>query len=146
MKNYNVNGKVIDITLDNDKIVKVSTEYVNNMVKNLGISEEEAIITWLEDEGYMENEEQNELDNIAKANKPKIKATTEKPKKKTPKERTQKPNPTKEKIIQNIAEMLENMQVDNLNIENKAKLITFTLDGHDFKLDLVQKRPPKTEK
>ena len=38
-----------------------STKYLENMVKNLEIDMDEAVLTWLEDEGYLENEEQEEL-------------------------------------------------------------------------------------
>lgn len=145
MKDYRENGSVIEITLDTDKIVKVSTKYIDNMVDKLDIDKEDAILTWLEDEGYLENEEQEELCQISKENKFKMVATSEKPKKKTPKERVQKENPTKELIIATIAKALENLDISNLNIENKAKLITFTLGNEDFKVDLVQKRKPKAK-
>ena len=42
-----------------------------------------------------------------------------------------------------MAETLATLNVADLNIENKAKLITFSLNGEQFKLDLVQKRKPK---
>ena len=34
---------------------------------------------------------------------------------------------------------------ENLIVENKAKLVTFTLDNKDFKIDLVEKRKPKVK-
>lgn len=145
MKEYKENGSVIEITLDNEKIVKVSTQYIDNMVDKLGIDKEDAILTWLEDEEYLVNEEQEELCQISKDNKFKMVATSEKPKKKTPKERVQKENPTKELIIETIAKALENLDITDLIIENKAKLITFKLNNEDFKVDLVQKRKPKAK-
>ena len=145
MKEYKENGSVIEITLDNEKIVKVSTKYIDNMVDKLGIDKEDAILTWLEDEEYLVNEEQEELVQKSKDNKVKMVAKSEKPKAKTPKERVQKENPTKELIIATIAKALENLDIANLNIENKAKLITFTLGNEDFKVDLVQKRKPKAK-
>lgn len=145
MKEYKENGSVIEITLDNEKVVKVSTKYIDNMVDKLGIDKEDAILTWLEDEEYLVNEEQEELVQKSKDNKVKMVAKSEKPKAKTPKERVQKENPTKELIIATIAKALENLDIANLNIENKAKLITFTLGNEDFKVDLVQKRKPKAK-
>lgn len=145
MKEYKENGSIIEITLDNEKVVKVSTKYINNMVDKLGIDKEDAILTWLEDEEYLVNEEQEELVQKSKDNKVKMVAKSEKPKVKTPKERVQKENPTKELIIATIAKALENLDISNLNIENKAKLITFTLGNEDFKVDLVQKRKPKAK-
>lgn len=148
MKDFKENGRVIEITLDNDKVVKVSTEYIKKNMKILDTDMEDAIYIWLEDEGYLDNEEQNELCNQAKENKSNkiIGAKTEKdPKKKTQKERVKKDNPTKEMIITEIAKILPNFAT-NINIENAGKLITFTIGNDDFKIDLVQKRKPKAQK
>lgn len=148
MKDFKENGRIIEITLDNDKIVKVSTEYIKKNMKILDTDMEDAIYIWLEDEGYLDNEEQNELCNQAKENKSNkiIGAKTEKdPKKKTQKERVKKDNPTKEMIITEIAKILPNFAT-NINIENTGKLITFTIGNDDFKIDLAQKRKPKAQK
>ena len=145
MKNYIVNGNTIEVTLDNEKVVKVGRVYIERCVEKLGIDMEDAILTWLEDEGYMENLDQNELCELAKENKSNkiIDAKVEKaPTKKTQKERTKKENPTKELIIAEIAKMLPNIAT-NVNIENAGKIITFTVGDNDFKLDLTQKRKPK---
>ena len=142
MKDYKVNGKVIEMTLDNDKVVKCSTEWAEKSMKALETDMEDVLLMFLEDNGYLENEEQEELDKQAKG-KVKLVAKQEKPKAKTQKERVVKENPTKELIIKTIAKALENLEISNLNIENKAKLITFSLNNEDFKVDLVQKRKPK---
>lgn len=145
MKNYIVNGNTIEVTLDNEKVVKVGRIYIERCVEKLGIDMEDAILTWLEDEGYMENLDQKELCDLAKENKSNkiIDAKVEKaPTKKTQKERTKKENPTKELIIAEIAKMLPNIAT-NVNIENAGKIITFTVGDNDFKLDLTQKRKPK---
>ena len=75
----------------------------------------------------------------------KILNKSEKPKAKTPRERTQKAQPEKEFLITLLAKALEVEDISNLNIENKAKLITFDYKGASYKLDLVQKRPPKAK-
>lgn len=143
MKDYKVNGKVIEITLENGKVVKCSTEWANKTIKALNTDMEDVLLMFLEDNDYIVNEEQEELDKKAKENKVKVIATQDKPKKKTPRERVQKENPTKEKIIETLANALQNLDISNLLIENKAKLITFTMNNEDFKIDLVQKRKPK---
>ena len=147
MKNYIINGKAIEITLENGKVVKVAKGYIDKCVDKLGIDQEDAILTWLEDEGYMENLDQEELCDQAKENKSHkvVNAKVEKaPKKKTQRERTQKPQPEKEYIIGVVAELLEDItDVNNLIIENKAKIITFTYKDNEYKLDLTQKRKPK---
>lgn len=127
------------LTLANDKKVKVAKGYIDKNMKNLELDLEETLLVYLEDNGYIINQEQEELDKQAKGVVKTI-ATKETPKKKTQKERTQKENPTKETIIQTIVNALQTLNVDNLTIENKAKLVTFTLDNKDFKIDLVEKR------
>ena len=146
MKEYIVNGNAIEVTLDDGRVVKVAKKYIERMVTNLEIDEEEAILTWLEDEEYLINDEQEELVTQAKENKSIkiIDAKAEKPEKKTQKERTRKENPTKEMVIAKIAEMLPEFAT-NIVVENKGKLITFTIGEDEFKIDLVQKRKPKAK-
>lgn len=145
MKDYKVNGSVYEVTLENGKQVKIATSWVEKTTKLLDTDTEDVILMWLEDNDYLENEEQEELDKTAKANKVKLVAT-DKAKKKTPKERVAKPQPEKEFLISLLAKALENEDISDLKVENKAKLITFSYKNHDYKLDLVQKRPPKAEK
>ena len=140
------NGKYL-ISMENGKKYFMEVAKVDNLQKQLKISEFEAIEMWLEDNGYLVNEEQNALDMKAKGNKVKLATSAEKPKAKTQKERVAKSNPNKEYIVGVIAEFLEEIVgKDNVNIENKAKLITFNYKGEDYKLDLVQKRKSKVEK
>ena len=140
MKEYFENGKVIDIVLDSGKTVKVSTEWVEKSMKALNIDKEDTLLMWLEDNGYLENADQIELDNFAKANKPKIEAKAKPERKKVVREK--KANPTKELIIGSIAKMLDDIAT-NINIENPSKIITFTVDGKEFKVDLTEKRVKK---
>lgn len=147
MKNYEIKGNAVEVTLENEKVVKISRVYLEKCVANLGIDMDEAILTYLEDEGYLENLDQMELCDQAKTNKSNkvVNAKTDKPK--TQKERVAKPQPEKEYIVGIIAEFLEDItDITNLVIENKAKIITFSYKDSDYKLDLVQKRKPKTEK
>lgn len=146
MKEYIVKGNAIEVTLDDGRVVKVAAKYIERMIDKLEIDEEEAILTWLEDEEYLTNDEQDELTEQAKENKSVkiIDAKADKPEKKTQKERTRKENPTKEMVIAKIAEMLPEF-AENVVIENKGKLITFTIGEDEFKIDLVQKRKPKAK-
>ena len=150
MKEFIVKGSVIEVVLENGKVVKVGRVYIDRCVEKLGIDREEAILTWLEDEGYMDNLDQLELCDQAKENKSHkiVNAKVEKAlTKKTQKERTQKSQPEKEYIIGVVAELLEDVTgVNNLIIENKAKIITFSYKNNEYKLDLTQKRKPKAEK
>lgn len=146
MKDYKINGSVINIILENDKVVKVATEWVNRSMKALNTDIEDVLLMWLEDNEYLDNEEQNELDQKAKENKSNkiVKAKSNEPKKKTQKERVRKENPTKEKIISEIAKILPEFAT-NVNVENAGKIITFSIGNDDFKLDLTQKRKKKAE-
>lgn len=145
MKEYKVNGSIIEMVLESGKVVKCSTEWANRAMKSLETDMEDVLLMWLEDNNYLVNEEQEELDKQAKG-QVKILNKSEKPKAKTPRERTQKSQPEKEFLITNFQELLWALPgVDNIICENKAKLITFDYKGASYKLDLVQKRPPKAK-
>lgn len=148
MKDYVINGKVVTITLDNGKEVKASTEYLEKMCDNLEIDFDEAVMTWLEDEEYIVNDEQAELTEKAKEHKITIGAKKEAvAAKKTQRERVVKVNPDKEMIIAEVAKMLGAIDgVTDINVENKGKIVTFKLNGEDYKFDLVQKRKAKENK
>lgn len=132
--NYNFNGKNIRIP---------DAEIQLNMEK-LHMTKEEAIQVWLEDEGYLENEEQEELCRKAKENR--ITATIHEAsainKKKTQRERVRKENPTKEMVIAEIAKILPNF-AENVQVLNIGKLISFTIGENTYEIDLKQKRKPK---
>ena len=147
-KSYVRKGLAIEVTLEDDRIVKVSSRYIDNLVRNLEIDEEEAILTYLEDEEYLINEEQEELNTKAKENK--VLASLHRTKGENVEKtavkrvRTVKENPTKEMLISKIAEAVAALDgVTDLTIENKGKLITFTLNDESYKIDLVQKRKTK---
>lgn len=140
MKEYKVNGKVYELTLDNGKVVKVATEWVDKTMKLLNTDLEDVLLMFLEDNDYLVNEELEELDNKAKQNKSKLVATSEKPRKKVVRER--KSNPTKEMIISTIANTLQSIATD-IRVENVGKIITFKVDNKEFKIDLTEKRVKK---
>ena len=143
MKDYKLNGNCYEITLDNDKVVKVDKKWVDLSIEKLETDLEDVLLMYLEDNDYIVNEEQNDLDKSAKANV-KVIAKSEKPKAKTQRERVVKENPTKELIISKLTSALQEIDnISNVNVENKAKLITFSLNNEDFKIDLVQKRKEK---
>lgn len=131
--------------LPNGKTVRIPDKEIERNMQTLGLDKEEAIQVYLEDEGYLENEEQNALEKKAKENR--ITATIHQAKAeykpKTQKERVKKDDPTKEGIIKAIAEMLPSLEATEVKIENVGKLITFKLGTDTFKLDLIRQRPPK---
>ena len=132
---YNLNGKNINIP-DAD---------IERSMKNLELTKEEAIQMWLEDEGYLENEEQEELERKAKENHITAtihQASAKDPHKKTQKERVRKENPTKEMVIREIAALLPKFAED-IEILNVGKLISFRIGEEKYEIDLKQKRKPK---
>lgn len=140
MENYVINGNVIEITLKSGKVVKVNKDWADQTMKALDLDLDETLQMFLEDNDYLLNEEQEELDKKAKGVvKPQAGDKT----KRKPREKVQKENPTKELIIAEIAKSLQALGVQDLKIENKAKLITFNYANESFKVDLVQKRKPK---
>lgn len=146
MKDYKELDKVYEITLDNGKIVKVDKKWAQTSMEKLETDLEDVLLMYLEDNDYLINDSQEELDQSAKGNVKNF-VKSEKVVKKTQKERVIKENPTKELIIQTIFNSLQQINtISNVNIENKAKIITFTLNNEDFKIDLTQKRKQKEEK
>ena len=130
----------------NDKKIRIPDEEIKKNMEILDLSDEEAIQLYLEDEGYLENEEVAELTKKAKdsgimstihgakADKPRAKATRE-----------PKSNPLKAEIIEKIAELIKNEYDINTKITNSTKLIEFTCENREFKLDLIEKRVKKVK-
>lgn len=146
MKEYTVNGKVIDITLENGKVVKASTKFIENMMNTLDMDMEDAVLTWLEDEEYLINDEQEELNKNAKGIV-KLVVAEKKKETKEKKPREKKANPVKEGLTDYLAEMLSKFDgTEDVVIENRGKLITFKIGDREFKLDLIEKRAKKVEK
>lgn len=130
----------------NKKEINIPDEELDNLIDKLDLTMEEAIQVWLEDEGYEVNEEVEALTQKAKDNK--ITATIHGAKADAPKakrEVVRKENPTKEAIIQILAQTLSNQEnIIDLKITNIGKIIEFkTNDGKSFKLDLIQRRDKK---
>jgi hypothetical protein len=127
---YNFNGKSIRIP---------DTEIQKSM-KLFGISQQEAIEMWLDDEGYTENAEVEELTAKAKENKVNHEAKAEKPRKTAKRER--KPDEEKEKIIKILADCLEK-EGFLVEITNKSKLIELNIGENHYKIDLIKQRAAK---
>lgn len=127
---YDFNGKKINIP--NDEI--------ENNIKILKISQEEAIQMWLEDNDYLVNDVVEELSAKAKVNKINHGAKADKPRKSVKRER--KPDEEKENLIKILSDCLKNAGFD-AKITNKSKIIEFNVDENHYKLDLIKQRPPK---
>jgi co-chaperonin GroES (HSP10) len=131
---YNFNGKNINIP----------DVEIQKSMKLLGMTKEEAIELWLEDEGYLDNEEQNELEQKAKDNK--ITATIHGAggeKKKQSKPKTVKVSDEKRVLFSQIEGFLKNYTTHEVEILKENKLIQVKFGEKVFKIDLIEQRPPK---
>ncbi len=125
----------------NGKNVRIPDAEIEKNMKLLGISHDEAIQMWLEDEGYLENEVVEELTAKAKENKISHEAKADKPRKSVKRER--KPDEEKENLIEILYNCLKDSGFD-AEITNKAKIIEFKVGEQSYKLDLIRKRQPKS--
>ena len=129
----------------NGKTIKIPDADIERSMKVLGLSKDEAIQVWLEDEGYLENEEQEELEQKAKNNRITAtihQATTVENSTKKTRERVRKEDPTKELIIAKTADFLKDY-AENVQITNIGKLISFKIGEDDYEFNLIRKRKPK---
>ena len=130
-------------TLQSGKNVNIPDQEIEHNMKVLELTREEAIEMWLEDEGYLDNEEQNELDE--KAKKVKIDhgaSAVDKTAKKEKKPREIKVSDEKQTLFAEIVEKLsENDR--NFEIVKENKLICVKIGEKTFKIDLIEQRQPK---
>lgn len=127
--------------MKNKKDIKIPKNYIEQAMKSLDITEEEAIQMYLEDEGIEINEEQERLCKLAKENKVGAKAD-KKPRK--PVERKPKENPIKEQIIKEIYQILaKNNNYCQILVTNPTKTIDFSIENRNFTINLIEHRQKK---
>ena len=126
-----------------NKMVKIPDEQIKKNMEILDLTEEEAIQMYLEDEGYEVNEEDEKLTKQAKENKTdKIRGESEKPRAKRNVE--PKINENKEFLIKLFENALKSAEIVP-KVTNKSKIIEFSYNNKQFKLDLIEKRVKKSE-
>ena len=131
-------------TLENWKVINIPDSEIKAHMKNLDLTENEAIQLYLEDEGYLDNEELEELD--SKAKKVKIQhgaSATEKTEKKEKKPRTVKISDEKQGLFDNIYHFLVETYGGSVDILKENKLLTLKIGEKTFKVDLIEQRPKK---
>ena len=128
----------------NGKWVNIPDQEIEKSMKNLELTKEEAIEMWLEDEGYLDNEEQNELTQKAKESGilNTIHGAKAEKEKKTTKPRTVKISDEKQELFANILENLKEIY-ENVEIVTQNKLITVKIGEKSFKIDVIEQRKPK---
>ena len=130
----------------NDVTYRVPDGEILHLMQTMKISASEAALIYLEDNGKIINLEQEALckkvehSGIMRTIHDASAKTAATPK--TQRERTRKENPTKEKIISELAAFLPQL-AENVTIVNPSKMISFTIGDNTFTLDLVQKKKPK---
>ena len=125
-------------------------EKVNELMRLLDCTEEEALDIIATDE-IIDKGGRTQYDLSIEQEKEAIKMSAVKDRKakdqtNNKRGKTVKENPTKESIIAELAEFLaENSEnaIENVEIVNKSKLITFNIGEKSFKLDLIEQRKAK---
>lgn len=130
-------------TLPTGKTVNIPDKEIEQSMKALDLTREEAIEMYLEDEGYLDNDEQIELNEKAKKVKIDHQASAiDKTEKKEKKVREVKVSDEKQslfaEIVTNLAENGRNYQILKEN-----KLISVQIGEKIFKIDLIEQRTPK---
>lgn len=137
-------SKYIEYELEENQIIKIPRDEVERLMDLPDVKTiDDACWIWCEDNDYVINPEQAELDRQARESRitatiHQARADNKKPRKKV----ERKPDETKESLISGLADYLSEL-VDNVKIINVGKLIEFEFKGEQYKLDLIRKRPPK---
>lgn len=131
-------------TLPNGRNINIPDKDIEKSMKLLELTKEEAIEMWLEDEGYLDNEEQNELDD--KAKKVKIDhgaSAVDKTQKKEKKPREIKVSDEKQTLFNEILSNLQDVYQNSVEIVKENKLLTVKIGEKTFKIDIIEQRQPK---
>lgn len=124
----------------NGKNIHIPDKELDKLITVLHLTQDEAIQTWLEDEGYLENSVVEELTQKAKVNKISREAKSDKPRKST--KRVRKPDEEKEKLIEILSNSLKNAGFEP-QITNKSKIIELNIGENHYKIDLIKQRTSK---
>lgn len=126
-------------TLPNGKSVNIPDKDIKIAVEKLDLTEEEAIQMWLEDNDYLENDEQNALDEKAKGVKIQHDAVSG-TRKKSEKPRTVKISDEKQILFSDILVDLLDIYNENVTVLKENKLIEVKIGEKVFKIDVIETR------
>lgn len=130
--------------LSNGKTINIPDKEIENSMRALELTREEAIQMWLEDNDYEVNEEQEELD--SKAKKVKIQhgaSAIDKSEQKEKKPRVVKISDEKQALFSEILSNLEDVYPNSVEIVKENKLLTVKIGAKTFKIDIIEQRPKK---
>ena len=127
---------------DATKTVNIPDDWIQKTKISLRCSTSEAIDMWLCDHDYIENAEQQALNEKAKKNRvlPDVGRKTRKPPQR-------KPDETKRELISFMRERLaelEILDVEDIEVTNIERIIAFRIGDDNYELTLSKKRKPKT--
>jgi ribosomal protein L3 len=126
-------------------VIEIPDNEIENFMKSLEISKDEAIELWLSDHDFEENEEQENLDKVAKNVKIDKDIIKEKPKR-TKKVVTHKVSDEKKELFQSILTNLTrcgDVMPEDITVLNENKLISVRMGEKIFKIDIIEQRPSK---
>ena len=130
----------------NGKTVNIPDEVIAKSMQSLIITKDEAIELYLFDNDLLGNEEAEAMTAKAKASGNITRNQGVKAKRKAPE---RKPDELKRRLIKMLAGHLENEMgvedgwIENAEVTNIERMITFTVGDEKFELTLTKKRKPK---
>ena len=129
----------------NGKKISIPNADIDKLVNTLGITKDEAIECWLDDNDFTTNEEVEEL--TAKAKKNKVGTGAAKGKHhKNSKPRTVKISDEKQELFTFLKEKLTDFaeeKAETLTVLKENKLFSVTIGDKTFKIDVIEQRKPK---
>ena len=127
------------------KTINIPDATIKEYEKCFELSTEEAIKMYLEEEGYLDNAELNELEEKAEKNKVSVRgeAKSKTERKKTSKPKVVKVSDTKKELFSKISQFLIDTFGENAEILKENKLIQVKIGEDMFKIDIIQQRKPK---
>lgn len=127
------------------KNINIPDATIKEYEKCFELSTDEAIKMYLEEEGYLDNAELDELEEKAEKNKVSVRgeAKSKTERKKTSKPKVVKVSDTKKELFSKISQFLTDTFGENAEILKENKLIQVKIGEDMFKIDIIQQRKPK---
>ena len=127
------------------KTINIPDATIKEYEKCFELSTEDAIKMYLEEEGYLDNAELDELEEKAEKNKVSVRgeAKSKTERKKTSKPKVVKVSDTKKELFSKISQFLSETFGENAEILKENKLIQVKIGEDMFKIDIIQQRKPK---
>ena len=127
------------------KTINIPDATIKEYEKCFELSTEDAIKMYLEEEGYLDNAELDELEEKAEKNKVSVRgeAKSKTERKKISKPKVVKVSDTKKELFSKISQFLIDTFGENAEILKENKLIQVKIGEDMFKIDIIQQRKPK---